>query len=110
MTEEPIADTQEVYLRIKEKRERHAEKVNSQGIIVKFNRRDLVLVKACRISDAYQKIISKCCDLFEGPYKIGNQISNSTYELLYLEPNRGTRGVFNVRQLKRYHAQTEATQ
>lgn len=76
VTDEPIADTQEVYLRIKEKRERHADKVNSQGAIVEFNRGYLVLVNACRVSDAYQKIIAKFCDIFQGPYKVGNKISN----------------------------------
>lgn len=64
----PIAKPEEIYLRIKEKRVRHAKKTNQNLKITTFKVGDLVLVRSYPISDAFNKIISKFCDLYEGPY------------------------------------------
>lgn len=92
---------EDIYLRIKEKRERHANKMNQRELTT-FAIGDLVLVKTCPISDAMNKIIAKFCDLYEGPYRVAKQISKATYTLEYLDEKKGTRGNFNVRQLKQY--------
>lgn len=97
----PICKPEEIYMRIKEKRERNAEKLNQRNL-TKFEIGDLVLLKTCPISVAINKIISKFCDLYEGPYRIKKQISNATYLLEYLDSSKGSRGNFNVRQLKKY--------
>lgn len=80
----PIVKTEDIYLRIKEKRERHAKKVNQNLRITTFNIGDLVLVRSYPVSDAFNKVISKFCDLYEGPYRISKQVSNATYTLEYI--------------------------
>jgi hypothetical protein len=100
--DQPTVSEREIYLRIKQKRERHAEKANRNQKITGFNVGDLVMVRACRTSDAQQKVMSKFCDIYEGPYRVVKKISLSTYQLEHLH-RQEMRGIFNTRQLKAYH-------
>lgn len=68
-----------------------------------FQLGDLVMVKACRTSDALTKVIAKFCDIYEGPYQVIRKISEATYQLASVEEQK-IRGIFNIRQLKRYHS------
>jgi hypothetical protein len=103
MAEQEGINTQEIYLKIKQKRERHADKINKTGERTQFQIGEKVLIKACRVSDALNKVVAKFCDVFEGPYIITARPSKATYELAYLDSKKGLRGKFNIRQLKRYH-------
>lgn len=100
--EEPLVDKQDVYLRIKEKGTNRANKLNARNNIVKFNIGDLVLVKACQTSDAVNRVISKFCKLYNGPFRVQTKIGNATYMLEYVDKPGEVRGTFNVRQLKPY--------
>jgi transposase InsO family protein len=101
--EEPVIKQQDIFLRIKNKREREAHKFNQKHKITKFNVGDLVLVKAYHLSDAMNKIVSKFCELYEGPYRIRTVLSTSTYVLEHLNEPSKLRGTFNVRQMKPYY-------
>jgi hypothetical protein len=101
--EEPIAKHQDIFLRIKTKREKEARKLNQKNKITKFELGDLVLVKAYQMSDALNKIVSKFCELYEGPYRIKKILSASTYVLEYTDQPNKIRGTFNVRQMKQYY-------
>lgn len=59
------------------------------------------MVKAMRISDAINKIVAKFFHIYEGPNKIVEQISISTYKLGHMDEQQGIHGVFNIRQLKK---------
>jgi hypothetical protein len=108
VTDQPIVTSQQIHLRIKQKRERQAEKLNRSRNLVEFKLGDLVMIKACRMSDAYNKIIAKFCDIYEGPYKICERVSPATYKVAYTESDKGVRGIFNVRQIKKYHVDTSS--
>lgn len=105
LKEAEIVDAQKIHLKIKQKRERHAHKVNTKNKIVQLQLGDKVLIKAYRGSDALNKIVAKFCEMFEGPYVITAKLSPSTYELSHEDLSKGIRGNFNIRQLKRYHKQ-----
>lgn len=65
---------------------------------------DKLLLVAHNVSDAAQNIISKFCALYEGPFKITRKIGKTTYELSDCQNKTKIRGIFNIRQLKRYHS------
>lgn len=100
---EPQVDPQEIHLRIKERSERRAKKLNSRGNLIKFQKGDKVLVKTNPISDATRKIISKFCALYEGPYEVVEKKGEATYVLANRRNQKEIRGIFNVRQLKRFY-------
>lgn len=102
--EHKVSET-EIHMRIKEKRQKAADKVNDNTTITKFEVGDQVLLRTSPVSDAINKIISKFCDLYEGPYVVKTKLGNSTHiiassEILVM---RGERGKFNIRLLKKYH-------
>lgn len=101
VNQEPVC-LDKIHLRIKEKRERQAERQNRSVAITEFQEGDMVLIKAQQASDATQKIIAKFCSLYEGPYYIRRKIGRSTYELTHPGQDR-VRGVFNTRVLKKYY-------
>lgn len=94
--DDEIIDQNKMYLRIKEKVLKRAEKVNTQHRPIQYQVGDKVLVRTNPTSDLNNKIISKFCALFEGPYRIGKQLGPATYTLHDLEGN------FNTLMLKPY--------
>ena len=81
--------------RIKKKRGAHAIKENARAHCTRYRIGDLVLVKACNLSNAADNLIAKFLTLYEGPYIIEEQRGPSTYKLV--NPNtRETRGVFHA--------------
>lgn len=103
MQPDSVTNHGDVYLKIKNKRERKAEKANAAAKITTFKEGDMVLVRTYPISDALHKIMSKFCSLYEGPYRVKERRSIATYVLEHLDNRKGLRGIFNVRQLKPYH-------
>lgn len=97
------ADTQEIYLKIKTKRQKEAEKVNRRMTLTEFQLGEKVLLRNTAISDAVNKIIAKFCDLYEGPYVIVRKFGRSTYELAHNGDLNRIRGRFNVRMIKKYY-------
>ena len=91
-----------IFVKIKEKREKHAKRCNEKKKITKFAIGDKVLVRAFHQSDAASKKIDKFFELFAGPYKINRIIGEATYELVECD-SRKMRGKFNIRQIKAYH-------
>lgn len=100
--QEGVSDT-ELHLRIKEKREKEADKINSRTKITNFEIGEKVLLKNNPKSDAINKIIEKFCDLYIGPFMIKERIGNATYILGHVDDPEKIRGRFNIRQLKKYH-------
>ena len=97
-------DISKIHLRVKEKANKQADRINKSNKITKFKIGDQVLVRMYKLSDATQNIISKFCALYEGPYVIIREIGNATYLLQDGTDSKVVRGVFNVRQLKPYHS------
>lgn len=95
-------DMSKIHLRIREKGLRQADRLNKQNKTTEFAIGDKVLVHAYNTSDATQNIIAKFCALYEGPYVINKKIGKATYELT--NNNGHIRGIFNIRQLKKYHS------
>lgn len=93
-----------IYLRIKEKGRRQAERLNQNHTLTEFKTGDKVLVKAYHMSDAARNIISKFCELYEGPYFIKKKLGRASYQLTLCEDQNKVRGIFNARQLKLYHS------
>lgn len=100
--DDPIVDPKITHLRIKKKRESQAEKNNKLNKLTSFIIGDLVLLRICPTSDALSKVITKFCTLHQGPYKVKEVRGPATYVLEDLGEENRVRGIFNVRQLKRY--------
>lgn len=96
-------DTSNIYLRIKEKRQREADKMNEKTKITTFDIGDKVLLRTNPISDALNKVVSKFCDLYSGPFCIKERVGNATYVLSPCEDPEQIRGTFNIRQLRKYY-------
>ena len=97
-------NVERLQLRIKERGERQAARINKSKKITEFEVGERVLIRAHHISDATQNIIGKFCAIYEGPYTIVRKIGSATYQLQDDQNNDSIRGVFNTRQLKRYHS------
>lgn len=95
-------DPAEIYLRIKEKRQKAADKENQRTKFTTFEVEDKVLLRTSPRSDALNKVIAKFCDLYEGPYVVKERIGPATYLLAAPDEEGKIRGKFNVRQLKPY--------
>lgn len=95
-------DYKKIYLRIKEKGEKRAKKLNEERNFVTYGVGDKVLVRTNPTSDLQNKIISKFCELYEGPYVVGEVIGRATYRLHDPIRHDVVRGIFNTRQLKPY--------
>ena len=91
-----------IFVKIKEKREKHAKRCNESKKITKFSIGDKVLVRTYHQSDAMLKKIDKFFELFSGPYKINRIIGEATYELVECDSGK-VRGRFNIRRIKAYH-------
>lgn len=98
-----IIDSDQIYVRIKTKRERLAEKTNNLNQLTQFKIGDLVMVRALRMSDALNKVVAKFCHIYEGPYQVVEKVSVSTYRLAHVDNPHVDRGKFNIRQLKKYY-------
>ena len=71
-----------IFVKIKEKREKHAKRCNENKKITKFSIGDKVLVRTYHQTDAMLRKIDKFFELFSGPYKINRIIGEATYELV----------------------------
>ena len=103
MREEMKECREAIYRKLKKKGERQAKKNNENSNRVKFEVGDLVLIKTNPISDAMNKVTAKLCKLFEGPFIIKSIKGDATYELVDINKPGVIRGIFNTRQLKKYH-------
>ena len=92
---------------MKQKREKHAKKINEASKTTKFQIGDLLLIRTYYQSDAVQRKIEKFCKLYSGPYKVWQILGESTYTLVECHDERKIRGKFNIRQLKLYHAKKD---
>ena len=99
-----MVDISKIHLRVIEKGNKQADRINKSNKITKFKIGDQVLVRTFKLSDAIQNIISKFCALYEGPYVIIREIGSAMYLLQDGTDSKVVRGVFNVRQLKPYHS------
>ena len=97
-------NVEKLQLRIKERGERQAAQINQINKITEFDIGDKVLIRAVKLSDATQNIIGKFWALYEGPYTIIQKVGNATYKLQDESSNGTIRGIFNTRQLKKYHS------
>lgn len=93
--------SEKIYLRIKEKRQKEADKINQRVKLTEFDVGDKVLIKTNPISDAARNIVAKFCSLFAGPFVVHRKLGKATYELAGLTGK--PRGTFNVRQMKKYY-------
>ena len=96
-------DIHQIFVRIKQKRERHAKRVNETCKLTKFQLGDLVLVRTHYQSDATQRKFEKFCELYAGPFKIKEVLGESTNVLVDCYNENKIRGKFNTRQLKPYY-------
>ena len=103
ITDKQKVSTPDIYLRIKEKRQKRADRINEKNKLTTFELGDKVLLRANPMSDAINKIVAKFCDLYEGPYIVKKKIGKATYTLSYVEDQEKERGNFNIRQLKAYY-------
>lgn len=97
-------DLNKIQLRIREKGERQANRLNKLNKITQFEVGEWVLIRAHHASDAMQNIIAKFCALYEGPYENARKFGNSTYELVECSDKNKRRGIFNTRQVKKYYS------
>lgn len=104
--DEASVDTKQIFLKIKEKTTRQADRINARNITSDFQIGDKVLVRAQNVSDATQGVVSKFCVLYEGPFIIKNKLGRATYELAECKHPSKIRGKFNIRQLKQYNSGT----
>ena len=81
-----------LFVKIKEKREKYAKRINDNKKITKFAIGDKV-----HQSDAAMKKIDKVFELYAGPYKINRVFGDATYELVDCDNSNRIRGKFNVR-------------
>ena len=87
--------------RIKTKAERRNARINKDTIGLTFQPGDLVLVKACNVSNAATGKVAKFLSLYEGPCKVKKRIAQNTYILSNLKTDR-ERGQFHAVDLKSY--------
>ena len=99
-----------IFVKIKEKREKHAKRSNESKKITKFATGDKVLIRTYYQSDGTLKKIDKFFELFSGPYKVNRILGDATYELVDCDNNNKVRGKFNIWQIKKYYAQAEKVQ
>lgn len=100
MFNQNTTDPKRIYLRIKEKGQKRADRINRSNKLVSYDVGDMVLLKTNPSSDLSSKIIQKFCALYEGPYRIHRKVGNATYEIEDGNNTHVKRGIFNVRQLK----------
>lgn len=101
-------NSEQIFVRIKNKREKAVTKANAKvREQCNFKVGELVLVKANQQSNAVLGKVAKFSEIYEGPYIVTKIIGNATYEIAYLTGKKKTRGIFNVRLLRRYHRSCE---
>ena len=97
------ADHNQIFVKMKEKREKQAKLCNETKTITKFKIGEKVLIRTYYQSDAIQKRIEKFCELYCGPYKVHRILGDATYLLVDCNGESKIRGKFNVKQMKKYH-------
>ena len=102
-----VSDRYETFVKMKDKREKHAWKINETNRRTIFKVGDLVLIRTYCQSDAVQWTINKFCELYCGPYKIKQVLGDAMYILVDCGNEQKTRGKFNVRQLKAYYTKKD---
>ena len=96
-------DHNQIFIKMKEKREKQAKLCNETKTITRFNIGEKVLIRTYHQSDAVQKRIEKFCELYCGPYKVHQILGEATYLLVDCDDDKKLRGKFNARQLKKYY-------
>ena len=96
-------DSQQIFVKMKMKRENRANKMNENIKTTKFKVGDLVLIRTYCQSDTIQRKINKFCELYSGPYKVKQILGEATYTLVKWSDEQKFREKFNIRQLKRYY-------
>ena len=104
-----IPDDHQIFVKMKMKREKHANKMNEANKTTKFKIGDLVLIRTYCQSDAVQRKIDKICELYSGPYKVKQVLGKATYILVECSDEQKVRGKFNIRQLKRYYSKKDGS-
>jgi len=89
------------------KGEQRRKAFNQKHIFTKFAEGELVLIKACNISNAQNKVVGKLFELYQGPFRITKQVAPHTFQLSHLEKNT-TLGTYHTANLRKYHAATTA--
>ena len=97
------ADHNQIFVKMKEKREKQAKLCNESKTITKFQIGEKVLIRTYYQSDAIQKRIEKFCELYCGPYKVHRILGDATYQLVDCDDESKIRGKFNVKQMKKYY-------
>ena len=87
--------------RIRTKREKRNARINKNKTGITFQIGDLVLVKACPVSNATIGKVATSLELYEGPYQIKKRIAMNTYLLANKDTAR-ERGQYHVIDLKPY--------
>ena len=87
--------------RIQTKGERRNARLNKDKIGLTFQVGDLVLVKACKVSNAAVGKVAKFLAIYEGPYQVKRKIARNTYILSNMKTGK-ERGQFHAVDLKPY--------
>ena len=87
--------------RIQTKGEKRNARLNKNKSGLTFRVGDLVLVKACKVSDAAVGKVAKFLAIYEGPYQVKKRIARNTYILGNMKTGK-ERGQFHAVDLKPY--------
>lgn len=90
-----------IWERIKTKGEKRMERKNKNKENYLYKEGQMVLVKACNISNAASGRIAKFMALYEGPYRVQERTSLNTY-VLHHPHNGKERGHYHAQDMKPY--------
>lgn len=88
--------------RLKKQAEKYISKQNKKiKKRTKFNKGDLVIVKALQVADYRNNRCAKLQNPYEGPYKVENEEGENSYVLIDPDTNK-IRGIFHISQIYRF--------